>query len=142
MRQGSSRRPEPRSGTKAAFLPRRGARWERKGPFRVKARKWPPSPAVVSGYKEESVIQIDFPEQGMDAKTDGRAARTPRVEDDVLVRGKGRYAADVTEPGQAYAYFARSPHAFARIVGVDIAAATEASGVLGVLTAKDMTGIA
>jgi len=49
----------------------------------------------------------------MDAKTDGRAAHTPRVEDDVLVRGKGRYAADVTEPGQAYAYFVRSPHAFA-----------------------------
>ncbi len=78
----------------------------------------------------------------MDAKTDGRAAHTPRVEDDILVRGKGRYAADVTEPGQAYAYFVRSPHAFARIVGVDIAAASGAAGVLGVLTAKDMEGIA
>jgi aerobic carbon-monoxide dehydrogenase large subunit len=78
----------------------------------------------------------------MDAKTDGRAAHTPRVEDDVLVRGKGRYAADVTEPGQAYAYFVRSPHAFARIVSVDIAAASGAAGVLGVLTAKDMAGIA
>ena len=55
----------------------------------------------------------------MDAKTDGRAAHTPRVEDDVLVRGKGRYAADVAEPSQAYAYFVRSPHAFARIVSVD-----------------------
>ena len=60
----------------------------------------------------------------MDAKTDGRAAHTPRVEDDVLVRGKGRYAADVTEPGQAHAYFVRSPHAFARIVSVDTAAAS------------------
>ena len=78
----------------------------------------------------------------MDAKTDGRAAHTPRVEDDVLVRGKGRYAADVTEPGQAYAYFVRSPHAFARIVSVDIAAASGAAGVLGVLTAQDMAGIA
>ena len=78
----------------------------------------------------------------MDAKTDGRAAHRPRVEDDVLVRGKGRYAADITEPGQVYAYFVRSPHAFARIAGIDIAAAISAPGVLGVLTAKDMAGIA
>ena len=74
----------------------------------------------------------------MDAKTDGRAAHTPRVEDDVFVRGQGRYAADVTEPGQAYAYFVRSPHAFARIVSVDTAAASGAAGRLGVLTATDM----
>ena len=71
----------------------------------------------------------------MDAKTDGRAAHTPRVEDDILVRGKGRYAADVTEPGQAYAYFVRSPHAFARIVSIDIAAAGGTAAVLGVLAA-------
>jgi aerobic carbon-monoxide dehydrogenase large subunit len=77
----------------------------------------------------------------MDAKTDGRAAHAPRVEDDVLVRGHGRYAADVSMPGQAYACFVRSPHAFARIGGIDVTAATAAPGVLGVLTAADMTGI-
>ena len=76
----------------------------------------------------------------MDAKTDGRAAHEPRVEDDVLVRGKGRYAADVPLPHQAYAYFVRSPHAFARIVSVDVTAAQNAPGVVGVLTAKDMEG--
>ena len=77
----------------------------------------------------------------MDAKTDGRAAHMPRVEDDVLVRGNGRYAADVPMPGQAYACFVRSPHAFARIAGIDVTAASGAAGVLGVLTAKDMAGI-
>ena len=76
----------------------------------------------------------------MDAKTDGRAAHEPRVEDDVLVRGRGRYAADVPLPHQAYAYFVRSPHAFARIVSVDVTAAQSAPGVVGVLTAKDMEG--
>ena len=50
----------------------------------------------------------------MDAKTHGRTAHEPRVEDNVLVRGHGRFAADVTLPGQSYAYFVRSPHAFAR----------------------------
>ncbi len=77
----------------------------------------------------------------MDAKTDGRAAHMPRVEDDVLVRGHGRYAADVSMPGQAYACFVRSPHAFARITGIDVTAASAAAGVVGVLTAEDMAGI-
>ena len=77
----------------------------------------------------------------MDAKLDGRVANEPRVEDDVLVRGHGRYAADAPLPAQAYAYFVRSPHAFANIVGVDVTAALDAGGVLGVLTAKDMDGV-
>jgi carbon-monoxide dehydrogenase large subunit len=77
----------------------------------------------------------------MDAKTQDRAVHEPRVEDDVLVRGRGRYAADVPRPNQAYAYFVRSPHAFARIVSLDATAAQSASGVLGVLTAKDMEGV-
>jgi aerobic carbon-monoxide dehydrogenase large subunit len=73
----------------------------------------------------------------MDAKTEGRVAREPRVEDDVLVRGRGRYAADVPLPNQAYAYFVRSPHAFARITGIDVAAALASPGIVGVLTGKD-----
>ena len=76
----------------------------------------------------------------MDVKTDGRAAHEPRVEDDVLVRGKGRFAADVPLPHQAYAYFVRSPHALARIVSVDVTAAQNAPDVVGVLTAKDIEG--
>ncbi len=74
----------------------------------------------------------------MDAKTDHRVTREPRVEDDALVRGNGRYAADVPLPNQAYAYFVRSPHAFARIVSMDVTAALSAPGVADVLTAKDM----
>ena len=74
----------------------------------------------------------------MDAATDGRAAHEPRVEDDALVRGHGRYAADAPFPHQAYACFVRSPHAFARIVSVDTAVAAKVGNVLGVLTAKDM----
>jgi aerobic carbon-monoxide dehydrogenase large subunit len=77
----------------------------------------------------------------MDAESQPRAAHEPRVEDDVLVRGRGRYAADVPLPNQAYAYFVRSPHAFARIANVDIAAAGAAPGVVGILTAKDMEGV-
>jgi carbon-monoxide dehydrogenase large subunit len=77
----------------------------------------------------------------MDAKTEQRATREPRLEDDTLVRGNGRYAADVPLPNQAYACFVRSPHAFARIVSIDVTAAREAPGVVGVLTASDMAGL-
>ena len=34
-----------------------------------------------------------------------------RTEDPVLLRGEGRYTDDLNEPGQAYAYIVRSPHA-------------------------------
>jgi carbon-monoxide dehydrogenase large subunit len=65
----------------------------------------------------------------------------PRVEDEALVRGLGSYIADAPEPNQAFAYFVRSPHAFARIVSVDPGAAATAPGVIAVLTAKDMEGV-
>ncbi len=79
----------------------------------------------------------------MDAKTEhqDRTPRVPRVEDDVLLRGRGRYADDVPLPNQAYAFFVRSPHASARIVSLDVEAALRAPGVVGVLTGKDMGGI-
>jgi aerobic carbon-monoxide dehydrogenase large subunit len=68
-------------------------------------------------------------------------ARHVRAEDDVLVRGQGRYVADAPLPNQAYAYFLRSPHAFARIARIDTASAEKAPGVIAVLTAKDMEGV-
>jgi aerobic carbon-monoxide dehydrogenase large subunit len=81
-------------------------------------------------------------EPKMDAKTaEGSARHQPRLEDDPLVRGLGRYAADVPLPGQTQAYFVRSPHAFADIRSIDTAAAKAAPGVVGVLTAADMEGI-
>ena len=78
----------------------------------------------------------------MDAKTvDRRAQHQPRLEDDPLVRGLGRYAADTPLTGQTYAYFVRSSHAFADIRSIDTEAAKAVPGVLAVLTAADMEGI-
>jgi aerobic carbon-monoxide dehydrogenase large subunit len=73
--------------------------------------------------------------------TTGHVERHGRVEDEALVRGLGRYVADAPEPSQAFAYFVRSPHAFARILKVDTEAAAKASGVVAVLTAKDVEGV-
>jgi aerobic carbon-monoxide dehydrogenase large subunit len=63
---------------------------------------------------------------------------SPRVEDERLVTGRGRFVDDIALPDQAYAHFVRSPHACARIVRVDATQARAAPGVLAVLTAADM----
>ena len=74
----------------------------------------------------------------MDSRATDSHAPQPRVEDDYLVRGAGRFVADAPQPGQAYAAFVRSPHAAAHIRGVAIDEAKKAPGVLAVLTAADM----
>ena len=62
----------------------------------------------------------------------------PRVEDDALIRGRGRFVEDAPQPNQAYAVFVRSPHAHARIRAIDVAAARAATGVVAVLTHKEI----
>src|ERR1700726_501830 len=61
----------------------------------------------------------------------------PRFEDPRLVKGGGRYVADMTFPGTAFGYVLRSPHAHARIRSIDTSKAKTAPGVLAVLTAAD-----
>src|SRR5215813_5659090 len=81
-------------------------------------------------------------EPDMDSQTvERRAQHQPRLEDDPLVRGLGRYAADAPMSGETQAYFVRSPHPFADIRSIDTAAAKAAPGVIAVLTAADMEGI-
>lgn len=65
-----------------------------------------------------------------------------RREDLRLLTGRGNYTADATPPGMAVAVFLRSPHAHARIVSMDTAAARGMPGVLGVFTAQDLTDVA
>ena len=61
-----------------------------------------------------------------------------RREDIRFITGTGRYTADINRPGQVYAVFVRSPHAHARIRGIDTDAAMRAPGVVGVFTGKDL----
>ncbi|HWE77894.1 MAG TPA: xanthine dehydrogenase family protein molybdopterin-binding subunit, partial [Pseudolabrys sp.] len=74
----------------------------------------------------------------MSSTSPTRTQRPPRVEDDALVRGLGRFNDDSRLPNQAYAVFVRSPHAHARVKSVNADAAGKAKGVLAVLTAADM----
>ncbi|MEJ2339793.1 MAG: molybdopterin-dependent oxidoreductase [Gemmatimonadales bacterium] len=63
----------------------------------------------------------------------------PRIEDERLVAGAGRYTDDVALPGQLHAHFVRSPYPHAQIGEIDRRAAAEAAGVIAVLTAEDYT---
>ena len=61
-----------------------------------------------------------------------------RVEDPRLLKGDGRYTADIAVAGQAQGVVLRSPHAHARIRSISTKAASGMPGVLGVYTAADL----
>ena len=68
----------------------------------------------------------------------GSGRSVPRVEDDALLRGQGRFADDVSVDGQLYAQFLRSPHPHARILSIDVAAAAALPGVVRIITGRDL----
>ncbi len=68
----------------------------------------------------------------------GIGASVRRKEDHRFITGAGRYTDDINRPGQAYAYFVRSPHAHAAIRKIDASAASAMLGVLAILTGDDL----
>ena len=71
-----------------------------------------------------------------DAAADLRSLR--RFEDARFLTGRGSYTDDAPAAGELSAAVLRSPHAHARIVAIDTAAATALPGVHGVFTADDL----
>src|SRR5215470_17369233 len=62
-----------------------------------------------------------------------------RKEDPALLSGRGRYADDLPVPaGTLHAHVIRSPHAHAKIVGIDARAALAQEGVWAVVTGEDV----
>ncbi len=64
-----------------------------------------------------------------------------RKEDARFLTGSGQYTDDVALPNQTHAYFLRSPHAHAKIRGIDTAKAKQAPGVIAVCTSADLEGV-
>ena len=60
-----------------------------------------------------------------------------RLEDQRLLTGKGRYADNTAPIGSLAVLFVRSPHAHARLVGIDKAEALAMPGVAAIYTAED-----
>jgi carbon-monoxide dehydrogenase large subunit len=68
----------------------------------------------------------------------GIGAAVRRKEDLRFITGKGHYTDDISRPGQAHAYFLRSPHAHARIKSIDTTAAKALPGVVDVLIGEEL----
>ncbi len=64
-------------------------------------------------------------------------APVQRVEDDRLLRGRGRFTDDIDD-GALESCLVRSPYAHARIRAIDVSAARRAPGVVAVYTAGDL----
>ena len=72
--------------------------------------------------------------------SEGIGAPVKRKEDKRFITGKGKYTDDIRMENQAYAAFARSPHAHAEINGIETSAAEAMSGVIAVLDGAQLTG--
>ncbi len=71
---------------------------------------------------------------------EGIGARVLRKEDKRFITGKGRYTDDHKIAGMHYAAFVRSPHAHAKVKGIDKSAAEGMPGVAAVLDGQQLTG--
>ena len=96
---------------------------------------------AVSEHGQESVSLLSEARAGLAG--DATAARwvgerIPRVEDQRMITGHGRYVDDLAKPGMVHAAFVRSTVARGRITGLDVSAARRAPGVIAVLTAAEV----
>jgi CO/xanthine dehydrogenase Mo-binding subunit len=64
----------------------------------------------------------------------------PRLDAPPKVKGEFAYASDLVAPGMLFGHTLRSPHAHARILGIDISEAVSMAGVHAVLTHADVPG--
>src|SRR4051812_43341415 len=69
----------------------------------------------------------------------GRAL--PRLEDETLLRGKGRFADDISFPGQLHMRIVRSAYAHGKIVSIDATEARAIPGVVAVWTSDDISAL-
>ncbi|MCB8839638.1 xanthine dehydrogenase family protein molybdopterin-binding subunit [Aurantimonas sp. VKM B-3413] len=71
---------------------------------------------------------------------EGIGAKVLRKEDRRFITGRGRYVDDMSVPGMKYAAFVRSPHAHAKITGIDTTTAEGMPGVIAVLNGTQLQG--
>jgi len=87
--------------------------------------------------------EIDAPGRVDTKQMIGTRAR--RIEDEPLLRGEGRFLDDVRVESSLHAAFLRSPHAHARILRLDVAAARAVPGVVAVFDpatiARELTSL-
>src|SRR3954451_19419186 len=88
----------------------------------------------VTTANPETLSELDWPNSYI-GKT------VPRPNLDRLMQGRGLYVSDMELPRMAHVVFLRSPHAHARIVGIDAADAKRVSGVIAIVTGGELAAV-
>src|SRR5437764_1599522 len=65
----------------------------------------------------------------------------PRPNLERLLQGRGLYVSDIELPRMAHVVFLRSPHAHAKIIGIDAAAAKRSPGIIAVVTGQELATV-
>lgn len=87
---------------------------------------------------------MDKPVQGLsvlDRPNSYIGKTVPRPNIERLMQGRGLYVSDLELPRMAHVVFLRSPHAHARIVSIDPAAAKTMPGVVAVVTGPELSEV-
>src|SRR3954465_11446892 len=95
---------------------------------------WPEIAALASSRSTTR----DLGHEGLGRMKKSVIGDSPRRREDArFITGRGAYVDDLPFEGLTRAVFVRSPHAHARLRGIDTTAARQAPGVLAVLTATE-----
>src|SRR5215471_5532392 len=89
---------------------------------------------TVKSAKTEALLALDRPNSYI-GKT------VPRPNLDRLMQGRGLYVSDMELPRMGHVVFLRSPHAHAKIVAIDTAAAAHKPGVIAIVTGRELTSV-
>jgi carbon-monoxide dehydrogenase large subunit len=89
---------------------------------------------TASSEKPEALSVLDRPNSYI-GKT------VPRPNLDRLMQGRGQYVSDIELSRMAHVVFLRSPHAHAKIVKIDVAAAKRMPGVVAIVTGRELAGV-
>src|SRR5215217_6439133 len=65
----------------------------------------------------------------------------PRPSLDRLMQGRGLYVSDIELPRMAHVVFLRSPHAHAKILGIDAAVARRMPGIIAIVTGQELAAV-
>ncbi|QWG17176.1 xanthine dehydrogenase family protein molybdopterin-binding subunit [Bradyrhizobium sediminis] len=89
---------------------------------------------TITSANPEILSELDRPNSYI-----GKTVPRPNLER--LMQGRGLYVSDMELPRMGQVVFLRSPHAHAKIIGIDAAAARRVPGVIAVVTGKELADV-
>ncbi len=89
---------------------------------------------TVTSANPEILSELDRPNSYI-----GKVVPRPNLER--LMQGRGLYVSDMELPRMAHVVFLRSPHAHAKIIGIDATEARRMPGVIAVVTGEELAAV-